>query len=709
MASSLLAGTLAQMLHEQQPNLFRLHVNPFVTGTCMCLSHYFATISGAFGGQSFLANSLDEALSGAIKLARYNASIAGRPTLGMIVDLEGRLGPFASASAGEERVVFVPGLVQAAEEEVSQLAAKQQFGFVVLLAEDGALQRDKGALRRMVHRCKALVILCVNRAALVRLQHTPVVRRWPDLAPDIVVFDESFVDHDVPFGAFTAQRTLFAPWNRPGRATFHSTTFQPNTISSLHFLRWLEQADPETHSLLAPDLARAVADWKYRGELFRQLYNPSFYRAARLTGCHWAQVRAAGSFVQVDGRSIFDGVSGVACSVRGHNPPAYLEELAQLPESLPQVKEEVAVRLQQLTGLGHVIPAVSGASAIENALKLALVAQFPRRHVLALVSGFGGKTLLALTGTWNSSYKEHVGPLHEEVLYLDPFAPDAAAQLEILLEKYPVAVVQVELVQGVGWVRRVPDELLRFLQTGRQRWGYLLLVDEVQTGMYRTGPFTRSRMLDLTPDLLVIGKGISDMMFPFALLLCSDRIWSRLQELRSDLPAVMRQRYGYEYGYRTVLNVLRRAEELGLAERVARSGELVNHLLREGLVGCPAVREVRVFGLLLGIELDVTRWPRRWFRMRLFSFYLFAMLRQPRFPVLVGFCQSEPNVLKITPPLNATEDELRQMCATIIEVLHRPFHRLLAGVVRGLVESIFSGGKRKHEHAHVAAHEPGGH
>ena len=64
-----------------------------------------------------------------------------------------------------------------------------------------------------------------------------------DLAPDIAVFDESFVNHEVPFAAFTARKRYFDHWNRPGKSTFHSTTFQPNTIASLHFMRCLAVED----------------------------------------------------------------------------------------------------------------------------------------------------------------------------------------------------------------------------------------------------------------------------------------------------------------------------------------------------------------------------------------------------------------------------------------------------------------------------------
>ncbi len=81
------------------------------------------------------------------------------------------------------------------------------------------------------------------------------------------------------------------------------------------------------------------------------------------------------------------------------------------------------------------------------------------------------------------------------------------------------------------------------------------------------------------------------------------------------------------------------------------------------------------------------------------------MLRHPRYPVLVGFCQYEPNVLKITPALTAGPEELRRACATIIEVLNRPFHRLLAGVLGGLLRST-PFWRRKHERGVGAAHEP---
>ncbi len=688
MANPFLAETFRRMLDEQMPNLFRLHISPFVAQTCLCLEHYVNTAwpaqdrVAAAELQSFLANSFDEALSGAVKLARYDAALACRSSTCLILDPAGRCGSFASARAGEATVQFIPGVIVVGPGTCATAAKKlvenQVIGTLVLIANN-RLEQYADLAGFITQRDEPLIVTCLDRTSLAALgQNSPGF--WKQQEPDIVVFDETFVDLAVPFGAFTAGKALFDHWNKRGKSTFHSTTFQPNTISTRHFMRCLERDDPEAFATLAPQLNRIVTDVDFRNDLYRKLYSPALRKAARLTRCDRAKIQASGSYVHVDGKPIFDAVSGVACSVRGHNPTGYVQETESV--SGGNVTRELGDKLHDLTGLPNFVPAVSGASAVESALKLALVANYPRSHVVALKSGFGGKTLLALTGTFNAYYKTNIDPLYSDVTYIDPFAADAVEQLEIVFEKYPVAVVQVELIQGVGGVRRVPDLVVNFLESSRGRHGYFLLVDEVQTGMYRTGPFVRSRGLGLTPDLLVIGKGVSDMMFPFALVLYSDKVRAHLEQSGSDLPAELRDRHGYEWGACTALNVLRQAEALNLAKRVTAAGEQMKRQLTGGLSDCRAVREVRVFGQLVGIELTTRGWSKRRLRKRLFWFYLSSMLRHRRFPVLVGFCQYEPHVLKITPPLNATDAELLQMCATVIDVLHRPFLRL-AGTVAG--------------------------
>ncbi|MGO9924286.1 MAG: aminotransferase class III-fold pyridoxal phosphate-dependent enzyme [Isosphaeraceae bacterium] len=744
-----LAETCEQILREQEPNFLRLYLNPHVAQTCFCLDRYVRTTwpeapaltrhkhARAEDCQSFLANGFEEALSGAIKLARYNNRAAQPASTGLILDPADRLTGFARAElAGGCIAQFLPGLCTVGKNQLGRepgtlsletLAENGQTeigaaGVDPLVLVAGALhllEMHRESIRRVVRQNTPLVITCVDRVSLAALRggSSGILH---EIVPDIVVFDESFADHAVPWSAFTARKSLFACWNRPGKATFHSTTFQPNTVSTLHFMRCLAQADPDFHHRYRDVFAELLTDLSRRGEWFRRYYNPSLYRLIRTTGFDTGDIRAAGSFVVVDGRPIFDAVSGVACSFRGHNPATYGLELKTLDIVPPQENRgqaaqsadpnsatvaELRSRLFDLTGLEFFVPAVSGATAVENALKVALVAQFPKRHILALKAGFGGKTLLALTGTANPSYKERLDPLYADVHYVDAFAPDALAQIESLLETYEFAVVQVELIQGVGGVRRIPENVIRQLDAGRKRWGYLLLVDEVQTGMYRTGPFIFSQSINVTPDILLLGKATTDMMFPFALTLYSATVQAMLDRHGSDLIDSIKQRYGYEHGYKTVVNVLRQSEERGTSGRVALAGALFADLLKAGLASSKIVREVRVFGLLIGIELDTRRWPHRWLQKRLSSFYLFSMLRHQHCPVLAGFCQYEPNVLKITPPLNASPDEIRQACATIVDVLRRPLRKVLAAGLGGLISSS-SAGRRNDEHGNDSALEP---
>jgi len=671
----------------------RLYLNPYVAQTCLCLDRYVRATwpaEAAPAYQSFLANSFDEALSGAIKLSRYCADIAGWPKKGLVVDPDGRLGPLASMAVDGGTIEFIPDLVMIGKDEVGAESVRQEpFGFIIVFAPTSHTTVPGPLVRAVLAQTPApLTVVCVSRPALEFCRAGA-----SELRPDVVVFDESFVRRQVPFGAFTARKELYDHWNQPGTSTFHSTTYQPNTISSLQFLRCLERDDPEFFARVSPELERVARDPAYCKTQFARLYSPALTRAIAAVGWHRADVRAAGHYVTVDSRPIFDGVAGVACSVRGHNPPSYRQEMEEL-RTVPDGHRAATERLEKLTGLGHLLPAVSGASAVENALRLGLVAQYPRNYVLAFKGGFGGKTLLALAGTANSSYKARLDPLYPHVVYVDPFRDSALEDLEATLDRYPVGLVQLELIQAVGGVRPLPQRVLDYLQANKQRRDYLLFVDEVQTGMYRTGPFIRSRDVGVEPDLLTVGKGTADMMFPFAVTLFSDAVRDRLAARGTDLPDVIRRRYDYEFGYRTLVNVLDRAEEAGLPARVRENGALFRQLLSAGLSSCRAVRDVRGFGLLLAIELDTARWPRKWLKKQAGALYILSMLRHRPFPVLMGFCQYEPHVLKFTPPLSTTSAEVQRICEAVTTVLRRPAHQLLAPLFGTLAKSFV---KRKWE------------
>ncbi|MEZ6033863.1 MAG: aminotransferase class III-fold pyridoxal phosphate-dependent enzyme [Planctomycetaceae bacterium] len=741
-------ATCERMIQAKIPNLLRLYLNPFVTQTCVALNEMVhvtwpATLrNGNF--PAFLANSGEEALSGAIKLARYtlNARTTSAVAKVLLIDDDNTFSGFAFAlihgsDGARKRIEFIPAVADLTTVEFLNLfGANSAFkgtsraGYRARNRTDSARQsateQDRSKLKSATNAtsvpapdatpsenpaCQAgptdgehikfsgVVVIGPRTSVSLNGELLSVVRQLQDdgcivitfasqprwtvasddscgLAPDIVVFDESFTNNAVPFGAFAARGDIYAQWTRRGMATFHSTTYQPNTISTMHFLKCLEETSPEFFDRIQTSLKPIQTNPQLLKKQFRELYNPALCRLISGTGFDADEVLASRHYVRVGTRSYFDGIGGVACSLRGHNPGSWVSEMKAL-DAVPNCRNEVSTRLHELTGLRHHVPAVSGGSAVEHALKRALIAQHPKSYVVALKGGFGGKTLLALTGTVKHAYRKGLDPLYPDILYVDPFAADAVEQLSALLKKYPVGVIQLELIQGVGGVRAIPEQLVQYLQTARQETGVLLFVDEIQTGMFRTGPFVRSTAMGIVPDLMTIGKGTSDMMFPFAITLYSERVEALLRLQSSRLPEQLQDRCHFEVGYRALLNTLRRSSDGSLGRQVATTGQMFEETLGKELAGIRCVREVRAFGLLIGIELNLKSTLTQRLGLNAAQLYLLQMMHHPEFPVLMGYCQYEPGVLKFTPPLTVTSGEVTAVCSTIADALRTSQVRLL--------------------------------
>lgn len=693
--------TCDRFIRLRIPNLLRLYLNPWVVQTCVCLDHLvhalWPLVSTQHSYPSFLANSGEEALSGAIKLARYTLSrrqdatkLGPSPRVIVIADDDHFLS-FCDQDVQDDvsgllkTVVFLPDIVVMCTAEFLKTDAEaRKVGTLVLSPSATGRNMDLlyAAVDEFQRDTNGLVIACVTADQVDRLTRGTTAR----MTPDIVVFDESFTGYEVPFGAFSASAEIYAQWTRKGMSTFHSTTYQPNTISTMHFVKCLEQREPEIFQSLKPELENLLVDHKRLKKQFRDLYNPALGRLISGTNFGDDDVTASEHYVRVGNRKLFDGVGGVACSLRGHNPVSWTSEIRSMPSGI-DVRAEIGERLAALTGLLHHVPAVSGASAVEHALKLALVTQFPKEYVVVLRGGFGGKTLFALTGTEKNAYKRGLGPLYPHVLYVDPFAADAIEQIDRAVRDNPVALIQLELIQGVGGVREIPRPLLEHLASLREKTGVALFVDEIQTGMFRTGPFVRSCLAPFVPDLLTIGKGTSDMIFPFALTLYSDRIDSLLKQKATLLPSQLRHKNEFDVGYRSVLNSLRRSFEQNVSERVIAAADQFREALSRELDSISIVRDIRVFGLLIGIELRLDSTLLQKLKLNTSQLYLLQMMQHKTFPLLMGYCQYEPNILKFTPPLTITSEEIELTSRVIGDALRTSQFRMLSTGIRALLRA----------------------
>ena len=305
------------------------------------------------------------------------------------------------------------------------------------------------------------------------------------------------------------------------------------------------------------------------------------------------------------GRGYLDFISGIGVSSLGHAHPRLTSALAAQAQQLIHtsnlyfhaLQSEVAARLAELSGLPRAFLCNSGTEAVEACLKFARRywhTQGARRtDVVALERGFHGRTMGALSVTWDDHYREPFGPLLEGVTFVSN--SDPAALVGAVSER--TAAIIVEPLQGEGGVRPMQPELAAAIREACRDTGALLIADEVQCGLGRTGvPFYSSTM-GLQPDLMALGKALGGGV-PVAAALFSERVAATAAF--GD--------HGSTYGgnllaCRAALVFL---DELtsGLLAHVADVAPRVEAALRRVAARHASVIDVRGAGVIWGMELD---------------------------------------------------------------------------------------------------------
>ena len=214
-----------------------------------------------------------------------------------------------------------------------------------------------------------------------------------------------------------------------------------------------------------------------------------------------------------DGRAYLDFISGVGVCSLGHAHPKLASAIADQAQTLLHTSNlfyhplqgELATRLSALTGLDRAFFCNSGAEAVEACLKFARrFWQGSRTKYVAFTHSFHGRTMGALSVTWDDHYRAPFAPLIPNVVFVD--ANDPAA-LAAAVDDTTAAVI-VEPIQGEGGVRPIPAAMVAAINAACAKTGALLIADEIQCGSGRTGAFTYSRTLGLKPDLMALAKAL---------------------------------------------------------------------------------------------------------------------------------------------------------------------------------------------------------
>jgi acetylornithine/LysW-gamma-L-lysine aminotransferase len=361
-------------------------------------------------------------------------------------------------------------------------------------------------------------------------------------------------------------------------------------------------------------------------------------------------VRGAGAQVwDAAGRRYIDCVAGHGVAIVGHCNPAVVEAVSRQAARLitcPEVfyNDCRAALLQRLAalapqGLTRSFLCNSGAEAVEGAIKFARLAT-GRPGIVAAMRGFHGRTLGALSATWERRYRDPFQPLvpgfrHVPYNNLDRLAEAVTGE---------TAAVLLEVVQGEGGVRPAsPGYLAGALDLCRQQ-GALLILDEVQTGLGRTGRLFACQHHGIAPDIMCLGKGLAGGV-PMGAVLLGPRI-----------PALPQGTHGSTFGGNPLASAaaLATLDCIVQADLPGRAARLGAWLLEE-LQRLPdtRVREVRGLGLMVGIELREKVQP-----------YLVALQERGVLALPAG-----ATVLRLLPPLVIEQAELEQVVAAIRDVL----------------------------------------
>ncbi|MFI5379121.1 MAG: aspartate aminotransferase family protein [Tepidisphaerales bacterium] len=416
-------------------------------------------------------------------------------------------------------------------------------------------------------------------------------------------------------------------------------------------------------------------------ELWRRFVNPDYVGLLESFdyGRHftWAQ----GASLRDDaGRQYTDFLAGFGVHNVGHNHPRLLRRLHEAIDSpRPSMlnidaSADAGLLAEALNRATHpqlcrTVFTSGGGEAVEAAIKAARAAT-GRRMLISCTGAWHGVSTGALSLMGDDEHKQGFGPLLADVIHI-PFGDTAA--LDEACRRHKPAAFFVEPIQGEGGIRVPPAEYLTAVRDVCTKTGCLMVVDEIQTGLGRTGTLFATPFDRVLPDILLVGKALSGGMVPVAACLMTAAVWSNAFSgpARCNLCAATFS--GGRLAMVTGLETLRIVEEAQLPVRARKLGTTLLDGLHH-LAGKHAIiKDVRGCGLLAGIEFHpaggllgavIPRWARR----QLFAQVVAAVLLRDH-GFITQTCGLAPTVLRIEPPLVITADEIERLLDALDKVL----------------------------------------
>jgi acetylornithine/N-succinyldiaminopimelate aminotransferase len=362
-------------------------------------------------------------------------------------------------------------------------------------------------------------------------------------------------------------------------------------------------------------------------------------------------VRGEGSYVwDAEGNRYLDLFPGWGCNILGYSPPPVVRaiqtqvaELIHVPNTWYTEAQGEFAELLCTRGFGQAFFCNSGAEAVEAAIKLARLHGEGRYKIITFENSFHGRTLGALTATAQPKYHEGLGPLVAGFRY----APlNDLDEVKDLIDDETCGIL-LEPVQGEGGVNIAENDFLVGLRQLADQHHCLLIFDEVQTGMGRTGTWFGYQQTPVQPDIMTLAKGLAGGAACGAMI-------ARPEVAKSLRPGTHASTFGGNpLAMAAGIAAVRMIEEEGLLDNCRRMSERFRTRF-EALQGeLPLIRELRIRGMMIGIELNVPAAA--------------AVQKAMQRGVLLNV--THDTVVRLLPAINISEEQVDIGCEVVAEVL----------------------------------------
>jgi len=421
--------------------------------------------------------------------------------------------------------------------------------------------------------------------------------------------------------------------------------------------------------------------------LYAEYVNPQWARLLEVLQMNVSYLRCEGAeLFRADGQRVLDFLSGYCVHNTGHNHPcivsAVREELdrsgpVMLQSHVPDLAGELACRLCESAG-GRLQKAhftSSGSEGVEAAIKFAR-AHTGRAGLIFTDGAFHGLTCGALSLMGSEFWRQRFGPLLPDAKRV-PFGDLKNLAAALSTKKHAAFIV--ETVQGEGGIRIPSSEYLQQAQALCRRYGSLFVLDEVQTGLYRTGRFLATQHFGLDPDMVVLAKALSGGLVPVGAVLLTDDVYDSVYDSLKRAIVHTSTYSENNLSMRAGLATMDVLESEGLGARALSLGQYLRERLQAALASYEMVKEVRGLGLFCGVEFQAPRSLtlrasfEAFMRIHPGMFGQMLVMQLFREGILTQICGNNFLVLKVAPPLVVREgqvDEFVSKLGKVVEAVH---------------------------------------